>query len=216
MSKNIFTSNDKEQIKEAVAALEKESSGELVLYYAKNSDEYINANWKFSGIIALIFSIIIIGLSYFWLLPAYFTPIVMGTTILSSMVFAYLVAFFFPFLRFAITSKAIITQRVLTKAKDIFLQEQVFNTVDRTGILIYISALEHQVVILGDSGINNKIEQGDWEQIVQLVVGGIKANQITTGIIDAIEACKLLLLDNGFVIKPGDTNELHNAIRIEE
>jgi len=216
MSKNIFTSNDKEQIKEVVAALEKESSGELVLYYAKNSDDYQNANWKFSGVIALVFSIIIIGLAYFWLLPSYFTPIVMGITILTSMVFGYLIAYFFPFLRYAVTNEHIVSQRVLTKAKDVFLQEEVFNTVDRTGILIYISALEHQVVVLGDSGINKKIEQPDWEHVVQLVVDGIKSNQMTSGIIEAVEACKKLLLEHGFVVKPGDTNELHDAIRIEE
>ena len=215
MSKNIFTDSDKEAIKKAVAELEKESSGELVLYYAKNSDAYVNANWKFSGIIALSFSIIVIGLSYFWLLPAYYTPIVMGVTILSSMVFGYLIAFFIPFLRYAITGKEIVSQRVLTKAKDMFLQEQVFNTVDRTGILIYISALEHQVVVLGDNGINAKIEQSDWEHVVALVVNGIKDKAMTKGIINAIDACKILLLDNGFIIKPGDTNELHDSIRIE-
>ncbi len=216
MSKSIFTNNDKEQIQEAIAGLEKESSGELVLYYAKNSDDYINANWKFSGVIALVFSIIIIGLSYVWLLPAYFTPIVMGVTILSSMIFGYLIAYFFPFLRYSVTSENIVSQRVLTKAKDVFLQEEVFNTMDRTGILIYISALEHQVVVLGDSGINAKIEPTDWEHVVQLVVDGIKSNQMIFGIIEAIDACKKLLLDNGFVIKPGDTNELHDSIRIEE
>ncbi len=216
MSKNIFTDKEKEEIKEAVAALEKESSGELVLYYAKNSDDYINANWKFSGIIALVFSIIVITLSYLWMLPPYVTPIMMGSTILGSMVFGYALAYFFPYLRYAITSQSIVSQRVLTKAKDMFLQEQVFNTVERTGILIYISALEHQVVVLGDNVINKKIEQSDWEHVVQFVVNGIKSKQMANGIIEAIDACKTLLLDNGFVIKPGDKNELHDAIRIEE
>ncbi len=216
MSKNIFTANEKEEIKAAVASLEKESSGELVLYYAKNSDDYVNANWKFSGILAFVFSMATIVLSYFWLLPSYYTPMVIGSTIMGVMVIGYAIAFFFPYLRFAVTSNSIVSQRVLTKAKDMFLQEQVFNTIDRTGILIYISALEHQVVVIGDQGINEKINPTDWEHIVALVVNGIKSKQMTAGIIEAIDACKKLLLDNGFIIKPEDKNELHDAIRIEE
>lgn len=216
MSKQIFTSNEKERITEAVAALEKESSGELVLYYAKNSDAYPGAAWKLTGMMGIAFTCIAIAMSYLWLLPSFFTPIVIALTILLVLIATYLIARFLPLLRVAVTSDSIVEHRVLTKARDMFLQEQVFDTVDRTGILIYISALERKVVVLGDSGINQKITQADWEDVVKLIVNGIKQKQMTNGIIEAVNACKNLLLENGFTIKPGDTNELPDAIRIEE
>lgn len=216
MAKQLFTKSEKDQITEAVAALEKESSGELVLYYAKNSDSYLGAAWKITGMIGIAFSLVAVAFAYLWLLPDLFTPIVLAALIALIMIATYLMARFMPLLRMAITNDAIVDHRVLTKARDMFLQEQVFNTVDRTGILIYISALERKVVVLGDSGINAKITQDDWTQVVELVVAGIKQKQMTNGIIKAVEACKTLLLENGFNIKPNDTNELPNAIRIEE
>lgn len=216
MAKQIFTTDEKDRITQAVAALEKESSGELVLYYAKNSDAYPGAAWKLTGLIGISFSILAIVLSYRWMLPSFFTPIMMATTILLILIATYGIARFLPLLRVAVTSDDIVEHRVLTKARDMFLQEQVFNTVDRTGILIYISALERKVVVLGDQGINQKITQADWEDVVKLIVTGIKQKQMTEGIIKAVDACKAHLLDNGFTIKPDDTNELPDAIRIEE
>ena len=216
MSKTVFSIEEKKQISEAVASLEKESSGELVLYYAKSSDSYPEAAWKLTSIIGILFLSLTIFLSYNWLLPPYYTPLIVSLTVLLSMVITYFISLFIPIIRTAITNTSVIEHRVLTKARDMFLQEQVFNTVERTGILIYISALERKVVVLGDSGINQKINQSDWEQVVKHVIDGIKSKQMTKGIIEAVEICKMLLLDNGFTIKTGDTNELHNSIRVEE
>ena len=216
MSKTIFSKEEKEQISEAVASLEKESSGELVLYYAKSSDTYLEAIWKLTSMVGVLFASIAILLSYNWLLPNYYTPIVISIIILLSMVATFIIGRFIPLIRIAITNTSIVEHRVLTKARDMFLQEQVFNTVDRTGILIYISALERKVVVIGDSGINQKINQSNWEDVVKLVIKGIKSKQMTKGIIEAVNACKKLLLDNEFTRKPNDTNELHDAIRVEE
>lgn len=216
MAKQLFTSEQKQQITEAVAALEKESSGELVLYYAKNSDYYQGAAWKLTGIMGITFTLIAAFASYLWVLPALFTPIVLSLVIALVLVATYVLATLIPLLRVTITADVTVEHRVLTKARDMFLQEQVFNTVDRTGILIFISALERKVIVLGDSGINKKITQDDWKHVVELVVDGIKSKQMTDGILKAIEACKTLLLENGFSIKPNDTNELPDAIRIEE
>ena len=48
MSQLTFSNSDKERIKEAVGHLEKESSSELVIYFAKESQQYYNATWKLS------------------------------------------------------------------------------------------------------------------------------------------------------------------------
>ena len=73
-----------------------------------------------------------------------------------------------------------------------------------------------RIMVIGDKVINEKINQSDWENVVQLVINGIKSKQMTKGIIEAIEVCQKLLLDNGFNVRRDDVNELHDAIRIEE
>ena len=211
-----FSEEDKAIVKEAVQSLEKESSGEMVVYFARSSDDYIMACWKIATILGLIVASLFGVLSWQWLLPADITILYISLGVVASIAFGFFIPFFIPIVRLGFISESIVTHRVLTKARDIFLQEQVFDTVDRTGVLIYISELEHQVQVIGDEGINEKINQSDWDEVVSLVVNGIKTNQTAQGIAAAVLKCKDLLLENGFVVREDDTNELSDDIRIED
>lgn len=216
MKQFTFKEEDKDKIKVAVANLEQATSGELVLYFARKSDNYPGAGWKFAGIIGGSAAFVIGLLSYLWMLPAWFTPMVISILILSLMVVAYLLAVFVPDLRISLSSAHIVAQRVLTKARDVFLEEEVFKTNDRIGILVYISELEQKVVILGDSGINSKISKEDWTHIVDTIVLGIKHQQIAQGIVNAVSICQDLLLKHGFTNIEKAENELSDEIRIED
>jgi putative membrane protein len=216
MKKFTFNQEDKDKIKEAVASLEEATSGELVLYYARKSDNYPGSGWKFAGIIGGSSAFIIGLLSYLWMLPAWLTPMVISILILSLMIVAYFLAVFVPDLRISLSSGHIVAQRVLTKARDVFLEEEVFKTNDRIGILVYISELEQKVVVLGDSGINSKISKEDWTHIVDTIVLGIKHKQIAQGIVNAVSICQDLLLKHGFTNIEKAENELSDDIRIEE
>lgn len=113
-------------------------------------------------------------------------------------------------------SSGIISHRVLTKARDVFLQEEIFKTTDRIGVLVYISEFEQKVVVLGDSGINQKITKEDWTHIVDTIVLGIKHGQVAQGIVNAVSICEDLLLKHGFTNVEKADNELSDEIRIED
>jgi len=211
-----FKDEDKEKIKAAVASLEQATSGELVLYFARKSDNYPGAGWKFAGIISGSTAFIIGLLSYLWMLPGWLTPLVISILIISLMVITYFLAVFVPDLRISLSSGQIVEQRVLTRARDVFLEEEVFKTKDRIGILVYISELEQKVVVLGDSGVNSKISKEDWTHIVDTIVLGIKHQQIAQGIVNAISICKDLLLKHGFTNIEKEGNELSDDIIIED
>jgi putative membrane protein len=136
--------------------------------------------------------------------------------IFSLMVLAVLLVALIPKLKLSMVANQTIAQRTLTKARDIFLEEEIFKTTDRIGILVYISELEHKVVVLGDSGINAKITNKDWTHIVDTIVLGIKHGHVATGIVNAIAICQELLLENGFTNVEKADNELSDDIRIEE
>lgn len=211
-----FSEADKKLVKEAVQHLEQNTAGELVVYFARNSDGYLMACWKLAGVFLTLYLALIATLSYLWLLPAYISILSICLFGIVAFLVGFIVPYFLHSLRVSFTPYEIVVHRVLTKARDIFLQEQVFDTSDRIGILIYISELEHQVQVLGDSGINAKIQQEDWNEVLGLVIKGIKANIPAQGITDAIKKCESLLLDNGFknVVKPD--NELSDDMRIED
>ncbi len=211
-----FSEGDKTLVKEAVQYLERETAGEMVVYFARGSGDYLDSCWKLSVLFGVVYLTLIATLSWLWLLPGVIGILAICLAGICASVIGFAIPFVFRPLRVAFTPPLTIAHCVLTKARDIFLQEQVFDTTDRIGILIYISELEHQVEVLGDSGINAKIQQNDWNEVLDLVIQGIKAGHPAQGIANAIEKCKSLLLDNGFsnVVKPD--NELSDDMRIEE
>lgn len=210
-----FSEEDKKLVKEAVQVLEQKTAGEMVVYFARESDSYMMACWKLAGIFSVLFLALIASLSYLWLLPASVSVLSICLAGIGSVAVGFAVPYFIHSLRVSFTPEHIVSHRVLTKARDIFLQEEIFNTSDRIGILIYISELEHQVQVLGDSGINAKIKQEDWNEVLELVIQGIKKNQPAQGISSAIKKCEDLLLANDFVNVVKPDNELSDDMRIE-
>ncbi len=216
MAKFLFTEEEKERIREAVQDAEKETCGEIVPYFVNSSDDYNEASWYLSTIFGMI-ALLAIGISsYLWLLPFRLTPLEISLFTIGVMIAGFLIPVFFSPVKKMIISKTTQTERVQTRAMDAFLQEKVFETEERVGILIFISRLEHQVVVLGDKGINDKVKPEDWEQILSTIIKGIKENRIADGVVRSIEQSKEMLLENGFVRKSTDYNELSDDLRIEE
>ncbi len=214
MSKINFSEEEKKRIKNTVKKVEDTTSGEIVTYFVKKSDNYYEASYiaaSISGVVAIIFLNI---LSQLWLLPFEFNMLTYGLIIVAFMLFTFLSVQFVPFLKRAIISEKRETQMVLKRATEAFITEEVFNTKDRTGILIFISEFEHNVEVMADSGINSKVEQTAWNNVVQIIIDGIKNNKTTDGIVAAIEECGKLLVDSGFVNSLDNKNELTNEIRI--
>ncbi len=214
--KYTFSESEKEQVEQAVKDLETVSCGEIVPYFVNASDDYAEASWYVSTLLSA-FTVVLVGLlSYTWLLPFRFTPLEVSIVAFSAIVLGFLFPIVFPKVKRWIIPKERQAQRVNQRAMEAFLNEKVFQTEERVGILIFVSRMEHMVLVIGDEGISKKVEQSDWQHVVDEVITGIKANQIGDGLVKSIDICKDLLLKNGFVRKSTDTNELSDGLRIED
>ena len=71
--------------------------------------------------------------------------------------------------------------------------------------------MERRVELLADSGISEKIEQAEWQDIVNNVITGIKNGNFTDHLAKSIQDCGNILAEH-FPIKEDDTNELSNEI----
>jgi putative membrane protein len=163
------------------------------------------------------FTVVLIGvLSYTWMLPFRFTPMEVALVTFAAISIGFLFPVIFPSSKRWIVSKDRQAQRVNQRALQAFLNEKVFETEERVGILIFVSRLEHMVLVIGDEGISKKVNQTDWQHVVDEVIIGVKNNQIGGGLVKAIGLCQALLLKHGFVRKSTDTNELHDGLRIED
>ena len=215
--KDIISDDDRLRIKETIRAAEAQTSGEIVPLLVPKSDHYEVAVWKGGGIaavLALAFAFVIFytydGWGFGWLHTGWGTAFL---ALVSGTAGALLGAFVPPVKRFLIGGEAM-TRAVHRRAMKAFVEEEVFGTRDRTGILLFISLFEHRIDVLGDSGINEKVSVDEWADIVQTIQAGIKKGRLVDGLVEAIEKCGHLLERSGVEIRADDTDELSNELRI--
>lgn len=119
-----------------------------------------------------------------------------------------------PGLEVHLQSDRTLQQRVEQGARLAFLAESVFRTRDRSGILIFVALRERRVTILADEGIHAVVPATAWETIVADLTGSLRAGRPREGLIDAIAACGRLLSACGPQLRPDETNELSDALRL--
>jgi putative membrane protein len=204
---------DLEAIRAAVAEAEKKTSGEIVPYFVEESDGYPSAIWKGIALGAFAGALLaeaIYFLGDFWggLIPLWIAlPAAAGGAV------GFLLAAYVPAVKRWMAGDGLLDLRTRQRAEMAFLEEEVFHTRDRTGILLFLSLFEHRVIVIGDSGINQKVEQGQWDGIVQTVVAGIRAGRPGEALVAGIRQCGELLERYGVAIQPDDFDELSNELR---
>ncbi len=209
--RKILSEEEKIKIQKAVEEAEKQTSGEIVPYLVNQSDMYLEAIFKS----ALLFNQIILLILYIFAKLNQFSDFLeIQNAILLVFIGTFVGAFvgYIPFFRRFFAGKSTLHYRVQQKAWEAFVEREVFKTKDRIGVLIFISFFERIVYVLGDSGINQKVKKEDWMDIVQTIIQGIKTNQLSDGIIQAIYKCGELLKNSGLAIQKGDVNEISNEI----
>ncbi|MDZ7290991.1 MAG: hypothetical protein ONB44_07280 [candidate division KSB1 bacterium] len=210
----LFTPTEFDRIMAAVKAAEHETSGEIVPYVVAQSDAYMDAVWRAALLFALLTLAAFVFVRQFteiWLPDL--NAIALMVTVSAGI--GLLLVNFIPALKRLFAGNAMLDQRVAQRAAEAFIEEEVFNTRDRTGILIFLSLLERRVLILGDAGINAKVEQSEWNDMVQRLVANIRAGKPADGLIEAIHQCGLLLQQRGVTRRADDTDELADGPREE-
>ncbi len=216
LASSLFSAADREQITAAVHRAESKTSGEIVPYVVGQSDSYEEAEWRCGALLgtaSLASFSIILSYTSIWL-PLTVAELVI-TALLAGAIGFVLPKIFAPVKR-AFAGHALMERRVAQRAAEAFVSEEVFKTRERTGILIFLSILERKVLVVGDSGINAKVKPGEWDNIVNRIVSGIRSGKPAGGLIDGILECGTLLEKHGVAIRPDDTDELPDTLRTDD
>lgn len=213
--KKRFSPDDLERIKRAVKDAESKISGEIVPVFVEKSSLYTIANYRAALLGAvLVFFLIVLFDRYVPALAVYDPVLIFAIVVLGGLI-AGVKANYINLVKRLMLSQSYMDQATRKRAQAAFLEEEVFNTHQRTGIMIFISFFEHEVIVMADKGISKVVDQKEWDSIVRLIIENVKAGKLTDGIVSAIERCGKLLLDKGFVITPDDENELKDDLRLE-
>ena len=211
-----FSDDELARIAEAARQAERRTSGEIVAYLVSRVDDYDGAAWKGAALGALS-AAMAAGVGH-WLGGFWGGPVILWMTLpaFAGAAAGYLLATLVPAVERRLIPAASLERRVRVRAESAFLGEEIFDTRDRTGILIFVALFEHRALILADTGIHEQVEESEWQRLVASLVGGIRAGRTVDALIDLIGRCGDLLEERGVARRPDDDNELANEPRLEE
>jgi putative membrane protein len=207
----VFTQSQKEIIEERIQSVEKRTGAEVMVLVVPECDAYTASSVLAATIFSLPLSILL-------------TPAVGGYLWLSQQnmwVFLSLFTLFFGPIYYLIHNIRSIKRcfifaremekKVQDEAMVQFFSEGVSQTRAATGVLIFISMFERQVVVLGDRGINRLLQPSVWQQVVDIITSGIRGGRAAEAICEGIDRVGKMLTAH-IPVPPGDTDELKNLI----
>ena len=187
---NMTLINEQQQIKvqKAIEQAESNTDAELVTVLAGQSDDYYFIPTMWAALIALVTPALLLQTNL-WLSQTDLLWIQLIEFVVLTVVFRW------QPLKLALVPKQVKFARASLVAKQQFLAQGLHHTQAETGMLIFVSEAEHYVEILADRGINKLVADDAWSNIVNHLLGQIKAGNTEAGLTGAINACGELLAD---------------------
>lgn len=207
-----FSPADHAAIEAAVREAEARSAGEIVPYAVERSDPYARAAWSAATLGALAASLA--AALFRWVGEVWGGPVALWIALppAAGAALGGLAALAFPSLRWALVPSEVMAERVQQRATRAFLEEEVFRTRDRTGILILVSLFEHRVVVLADRGLDGHVSPREWEDVVADIASGIRRGQPGAALAEGIRRCAVLAAR--IPPRPDDRDELPGQLRL--
>ncbi len=212
--RSYFSDTDLEAVRKATQAAERRTSGELVCVLVSKSDDYEEARWLAATLGALAGALLTaygIFAIEFWnpnlFLWAGLVPFAGAAT-------GWLLTTAIPFARRELAGFETLRDRVHQRATAAFVDEEVFSTRDRTGILIFVSIFERRVEVLSDEGIKKSVDEEAWREIVADLTSGLHDGRAGAALVQAVERCGALLEAHGVERRDDDANELADEPRV--
>ncbi|MFK7895158.1 MAG: TPM domain-containing protein [Myxococcota bacterium] len=200
---------ERERIESAVTEAERGTAGEIVVKVVRAAAPHAASPWRLSLLLAGLFPL---GAAFFE--PDLRLIEILGLQALATGL-AHLLCRLDP-IRRAFTSDLELRTSAEQAALDALMQHVIRRTENRTGILIFVSLLEHRVVVLGDEAVDQALDPSEsWQEVVDLVLEGIRAGEATEGIVRAIGKCGEIL-SHPLPIQPDDVNEIERGLILSD
>ena len=211
LAQTFLSPEEQEKITRCVQEMERKTSGEIVPMVVSASHIYPLASVTGAVFLALPLALLatrLIG-STLWIGPDNMWLFIGCFSLLSTAGY-HLVKRSLPLKRLFLASHRA-DEEVREAAATAFFTERLYRTKAKNGILLYISLLERRAWILADEGINARIPQDQWQDIVNRVTEGVRNKRQCDAICEAIERIGEMLQAH-FPIAADDKDELHNLI----
>ena len=202
-AKPALSEAERARVRDAVAAAEATTTGEIFVVVAERSDDYRFIPLLWATLIALVVPL----------------PLIFFTTLAASAIFAAQLAVFivlalvlsWPSLRPLAVPGPVKHGRAHALAMQQFLAHGLQMTQARTGVLVFVSLAERHAEIVADAGIAARVDQAAWDALIARLTGEIREGRLAEGLVAAVEGVGAVLAGH-FPAGPGDRNELSNEV----
>lgn len=206
----IVSKKDRLLIKSLVNEAEKRTKSEIVPMIVHQSDHYPAAHFRAAIIVSFLFSLALYFSPFSIINPIYFLWIQ-----LPGLYVGYFLGHV-PAIKRMLITKEEIDFEVGQKAYEAFFHHNLHLTANHNGVLILVSVMEKKIKIITDIGINQKVQQKVWDDIVYEFTEKLKLGEHMEGIKGTIKAVSDVL-ENYFPANGAEkANELKNDLIIEE
>lgn len=207
-----LTKEELRHLSSVISELEKKTTGEIRLMIVRSSSAQGHLRyllWFLYSTMALLTlwleRHLLIWVADWWLVPA----VILVTFLLARFTEGV------PFLARAFSSDEDLRRQTLLRAEAEFHREGLGATQGQTGILLFISMLEHQAVVLADKGIAAKLNPSVWQDVIATLLEGPKTGRWAERLEKALRHCGALLADH-FPAGPVNKNELPDHVIVKE
>ena len=212
-----LTADEREWIRLAVHAAEQHTNAEIVPMIVSRSGLYRDTQHRTGLLLSLVVLTLMLATEIVWL-PWGWHGSNAAWLVLATIV-AYGVGAWLgtlaPCIRL-LTPTDRMHHKVRLRAERAFTQHAVSQTRERTGVLILVSLLEHQIYVLADQSIAQRVPSERWSSVIEAAISELTRGDIVSGLCQGIQACGTLLAE-ACPGRPGDNpDELSNELVIQE
>lgn len=184
---------------------ERHTTGEVVVVVLERSDRHPAGPW-IAGVLTLLLGSAALATWMPWETPLLFfgAQIAFGGL-------GMLAALYVPGFRRVFVSESRATEMAEEQAVQEFFGLNLQATEGRTGVLLFVSLFERRVIVLGDEGIDARLDASHWEEADNAVLEGVRRGDLMGGLERAIQICAGVLAQH-FPNDGENPNEVPNHV----
>ncbi|WP_437291841.1 TPM domain-containing protein [Sorangium sp. So ce406] len=181
-TKSFFDDDARARVKTTVAAIERQTSAEIVVAVRPRSGHYRQADYLAGAITGFVALLLLL------FLPQSFTVDTMPLDVLGAFAIGAVLSANASPLRRLLLPRKLLDDSVRTAARASFVDCGVSRTEGRSGVLVFVSTFERRVAVVADVGVEAAQPGEAYEQAVRALEGSLRAGLDPDRFLAALEA----------------------------
>jgi putative membrane protein len=206
-ARSFFEDEARERVQAAVATVELATAAEIVVTVRRASGSYRHVDFLVGFLVSWVVLWALLFLPQAFPIESFPIDVIVGFgagVLLSSAT---------PALRRALCGRASLQQAAVQAAKAAFVDLGVSKTRDRTGILVYLSIFERELVLVPDVGVDVEAMGEDWTRAEGMLRTSLAEGPNLDRFVAQLEALAPTL-GRHLPRRADDVNELHDGVHV--